>query len=803
MQTRSTAEYKGQSIEETLDSLDSRVTGLASDEANQRLSEYGYNEIAEEKHSPVRDFLARYWGPMPWLLELTMLLSFLLSHIVDGLIVFILLTINVIVGFVNSSRSQKALDMLRTRLAGLANVKRDGNWITLEARYIVPGDVLNLTLGELIPADSKIIRGDVAVNQAALTGESLPVHVQESDIVYSGTAVTQGEATCVVVNTGESTFFGATARLVRIAHPESHQTKLVLTIARYLLYFSLLALVVSSVYALFFGADWILLVSLAIIFLMGSIPVALPAVLAVVQAVGSIELSRNGVLVTRLDSIDDAASIDVACIDKTGTITQNKISVADVIAFPRYSKDDVVLNAALASKMGSKDLIDQAVVELAQLNQLYVDYSLQASFTPFSPSLKRSEAIIKQPEGQYKVTKGAVQSLLALSSADDVTTHLIRESANELFRRGYRVLAVAVSTTPNTDVVTIMGLLAISDPIRLDSRDMIEQLRTLGVKPMMLTGDSLLVAKEVAHLSAIGDNVVRIHEIEDTLDARPECVLDYDGFAEIYPEDKYRIVRTLQSAGHMVAMTGDGVNDAPALKQAEMGIAVKNATDVAKASSSMVLTEDGVGVIANAVKTSRKIYQRMLSWVINKLGKTIQVIGVVTLGFFWLQNLAISLIGMVLLVFSNDFATMSLATDNVKSTASPNTWNVKNITYLGLAVGLMLVVQGAITIFIGIEYLHMDIETLQSFVTYMLIFTSQFRVGIVRERNHFWSSRPGNELLVSMAGTLLAFFMLSLSGLIIHSLTFVEAMIALVFSGLYTLILVDPVKYWTARKFNL
>lgn len=803
MQTRSTAEYKDESIEDTLDSLDSRVTGLASDEANQRLSEYGYNEIAEERHNPIRDFLARYWGPMPWLLEITMLLSFLLTRILDGIIVFILLTINAIVGFVNSSRSQKALEMLRTRLGGLASAKRDGNWTTLEARYIVPGDILNLTLGEIIPADSKIIRGDVAVNQAALTGESLPVHVQESDIVYSGTAVTQGEATCVVVNTGESTFFGATARLVRIAHPESHQTKLVLTIARYLLYFSLLALVVSSVYALFFGADWVLLISLAIIFLMGSIPVALPAVLAVVQAVGSIELSRNGVLVTRLDSIDDAASIDVACIDKTGTITQNKISVADVIAFPRYSKDDVVLNAALASKTGSKDLIDQAVVELARMNQLHVDYSLQDSFTPFSPSLKRSEAIIKQTGGQYKVTKGAVQSLLAISSADDVTTHLIHESANELFRKGYRVLAVARSTTPDTDVLAIIGLLAISDPIRLDSRDMIEQLRTLGVKPIMLTGDSLLVAKEVAHLSAIGDNIVRIHEMEDTLDVRPECILDYDGFAEIYPEDKYRIVRTLQSAGHLVAMTGDGVNDAPALKQAEMGIAVKNATDVAKASSSMVLTEDGVGVIANAVKTSRKIYQRMLSWVINKLGKTIQVIGVVTLGFFWLQNLVISLIGMVLLVFSNDFATMSLATDNVKSTASPNTWNVKNITYLGLAVGLMLVVQGAITVFIGLEYLHMDIETLQSFVTYMLIFTSQFRVGIVRERNRFWSSRPGNELLVSMAGTLFAFFMLSLSGLIIPALTFLEAVIALVFSGLYTIILVDPVKYWTARKFNL
>ncbi len=803
MQTRSTAEYKGQSIEATLDSLDSRVTGLASEEANLRLSEYGYNDIAEERHNPVRDFLARYWGPMPWLLEITMILSFLLTHIVDGIIVFMLLTINVIVGFVNSSRSQKALEMLRTRLAGLANVKRDGNWTTLEARYIVPGDVLNLTLGEIIPADSKIIRGDVAVNQAALTGESLPVHIQESDIVYSGTAVTQGEATCVVVNTGESTFFGATARLVRIAHPESHQTKLVLTIARYLLYFSLLALVASTVYALFFGADWVLLVSLAIIFLMGSIPVALPAVLAVVQAIGSIELSRNGVLVTRLDSIDDAASIDVACIDKTGTITQNKISVAEVIAFPRYSKDDVILNAALASKVGSKDLIDQAVVELSQLYQLRVDYGLQASFTPFSPSLKRSEAIITQSDGQYKVTKGAVQSLLAISSVDDVTTPLIRESANELFRKGYRVLAVAKSTAPDTNVLAIIGLLAISDPIRLDSRDMIEQLRTLGVKPIMLTGDSLLVAKEVAHLSAIGDNVVRIHEMENALDSRPESILEYDGFAEIYPEDKYRIVRTLQSAGHLVAMTGDGVNDAPALKQAEMGIAVKNATDVAKASSSMVLTEDGVGVIANAVKTSRKIYQRMLSWVLNKLGKTIQVIGVVTLGFFWFQNLVISLIGMVLLVFSNDFATMSLATDNVKSTASPNTWNVRNITFVGLAVGLMLVIQGAITIFIGIEYLHMDIATLQSFVTYMLIFTSQFRVGIVRERDRFWSSRPGNELLVSMAGTLLAFFILSLFGLIIHALTFVEAIIALVFSGLYTLILVDPVKYWTARRFNL
>jgi H+-transporting ATPase len=733
-----------------------------------------------------------------------MVLSYIISHYLEVIIIFVLLTINVIIGFQHERSSQKALGFLKKRLAAKAKVLRDGKWVMKDAREIVPGDVFIVGLGDLVPADAKIVSGELSVDQSALTGESLPVNVRESDVVFSSSIVSRGEAKCLTINMGVNTYFGRTAELVKVAKPRSHQEEIMLAIIKYMMYLGLAAIALVSVNALLLNIPVLLILTFAAIFLIGAVPVALPAVLTIVQAVGAMELARKSVLVTRLDSIEDAASMNVLCLDKTGTITQNKLSVVEVVSFFGYKKDDVAIAGALASKAEGKDVIDLTVIE--QAKDLGVDSSLykQVSFTPFEPSTKRSEAIVESKEGRFRAVKGAPQIVLSMCKGmGKKSQEEVNKAVEDFSQKGYRTLAVARSEGSDLDNLRFVGLLSLADPIRPDSKDMILQAKELGVRPIMLTGDNINIAKEIAHQATIGDRIIRMTTLKDMGEAeQAKAIEECDGFAEIYPEDKYRIVRLLQSKGHMVGMTGDGVNDAPALKQAEMGIAVSNSTDVAKASASIVLTEQGVGVIIDAIKTSRQIYQRMLSWVINKVTKVIQFVGLLTLGFFWLHDVVISLLGMVLLVFANDFVTMSLATDNVKHTSNPNMWNVRNITLASLVIGVLLVIEGATAIFIGINYFSLDLEKLRTFVMLTLIFTSQFRVYIVRERKHFWSSRPGKELMVSTTAAIIVFMLLGVYGIIIPPLTLYQVFFTLGFAALFTLILDQP-KYYVFKKFGL
>jgi H+-transporting ATPase len=741
---------------------------------------------------------------MPWLLEFAMALSYVIGHYLEVIIVFVLLTINVIIGFMHARSSQKALESLRKRLAVKAKVLRDSKWTVKEARETVPGDIFIVGLGDLVPADAKLISGELTVDQSALTGESLPVNLRQSNIIYSSSVVTRGEAKCVTVNTGANTYFGRTAELVKVAHPKSHQEEIMLAIIKYMLYLGVAALALVSIDAAFLNIGFFSILTFAAIFLIGAVPVALPAVLTIVQAVGAMELAKKKVLVTRLDSIEDAASMDVLCLDKTGTITQNKLSVINLIPFSGYRKEDVATIARLASKEESKDLIDLTVIEHAKILSAELNSYKQISFTPFEPSTKRSEAIVEDKEKRFKAVKGAPQIVVTLCKGiDEETQEGIDQAVEELSQKGYRTLAVARSKHNDLENLQFVGLLSLADPIRPDSKDMIKEVRKLGVKSMMLTGDNINIAKEVARQIAIGNKIFRMENLKDLNEAeQARTVEESDGFAEIYPEDKYRIVKLLQSRGHMVGMTGDGVNDAPALKQAEMGIAVSNSTDVAKASASIVLTEHGVGVIIDAIKTSRQIYQRMLSWVINKVTKVIQFIALLALGFFWLHDTIISLLGMVLLVFANDFITMSLATDNVRNTTNPNKWNVKNITLASLVIGILLVVEGAIAIIIAVDYFGLQLEKLRTFVMLLLVFTSQFRVYLVRDRKHFWSSRPGKQLLVSTVAAIIVFTFLGIYGIIIPALTLDQVLFILGFSALLTLSL-DPLKNYLFRKYEL
>ncbi|MEM3866151.1 MAG: plasma-membrane proton-efflux P-type ATPase [Candidatus Bathyarchaeia archaeon] len=804
IKTKSTSDFKQFSIEETFKLLEASMHGLTEAEAKNRIEKFGYNEITEEKKNPFIDFFKRYWGPMPWLLELAILLSCILGHYLEAIIIFVLLTINVVIGFIHSHRSQKVLEFLKKRLAIKAKVLREGKWIVKDAKEIVPGDIILVGLGDLVPADAKIVGGKLSVDQSALTGESLPVNLHSSDIVYSSSIVTRGEAKCIVVNTGVNTYFGRTAELVKTAKPKSHQEEIMISITKYMMYIGIVALILTSAYALMLNMGILAILTFAVIFLMGAIPVALPAVLTIVQAVGAMELAKEGALVTRLDSIEDAASIDVVCLDKTGTITQNKLSVAEVVPFFKYTKEDVILMAGLASEEEGKDIIDLAVINYAKSLDIDLNSYKRVSYTPFNPTIKRSEAVIESKGIRFKAVKGAPQIILALCKNTGEIQQEVGKVLEELSRKGYRTLAVAKSEGEDFDKLMFMGFLALADPIRPDSKMMVEEIKALGIKPMMLTGDNINIAKEIASQALIGDRIIPIAELKALNDTeRAKIVEKYDGFAEVYPEDKYEIVKLLQSNGHMVGMTGDGVNDAPALKQAEMGIAVSNSTDVAKASASVVLTEQGVKVIVSAIKISRQIYQRMLTWVINKIAKVIEFVTLLTLGFFWLHGVVISLLGMTLLIFANDFSTMSLATDNVKHTSNPNKWNVKNITLASLVVGLLLVVESVTAMVIGKNYFQLEWEKLRTFIMLVLVFNSQFRVYIVRERRHFWSSKPGKGLIASFTAIIIGFILLGIYGIIIPSLSLNQVLFALGFSALFTVGIVDSFKYLAFKKFQL
>ena len=801
---KGSTEYKSMSIQDAFRELGSVLDGLSEAEVEKRLKIYGRNEVVSKKKNPIVEFLSRFWGPMPWLLELAIALSVFLGHDLEAIIIAILIVTNAIIGYLHSRSSQRSLDLLKERLAVNAVVRREGKWVTIHASQIVPGDIAVVQMGDIVPADTKVLSGALSVDQSALTGESLPMEVGASDILYSSSVVKRGEAQCLVVNTGSRTYFGRTAELVQIARPKSHQEQIMLSVVRYMMYLGIAALAAVAVGALLMKIGVLSVVTFAVIFLMGAVPVALPAVLTIVQAVGAMELVRKGVLVTRLDSMEDAASLDMLCLDKTGTLTMNQLSVTEVIPYGEHQVNDVLAIAALTAKQESKDGIDIAVRERAEAAGINNSEYRQLSVTPFEPATKRSEALIQEGEKRFRAVKGAPQVVLSLSRLTDSTiVKAASEMVESLSRKGSRTLAVARSHSADADDFELVGLLALADPPRPDAKQMIAEARSLGVKPIMVTGDNIAIARQMALELGIGDKVMRMGELTAT--GGPEqmqIVQGCDVLAEVYPEDKYRIVKLLQAHGHTSGMTGDGVNDAPALKQAEVGIAVEGATTVAKASASMVLTEPGIRVIVDALKTSRQIYQRMLTWVINKVTKTVQLVGILTLGFFWLHDLVVSLLGMALLVLANDFVTMTLSTDNVKYTRNPNNWNVRNITLASAGIGAFFILEGWITILIGRNQFHLTADELRSFVLLMLVFTSQFRIYLVRERRHFWDSRPGRGILISSAAAIVVFSLLGIFGGIIRGLGVFPVLFLVAFSGLFTFAVELP-KYHIFRRLGL
>ncbi len=812
---------KDESLDELSRALESgQDVGLSKEEAQARLSEYGKNEVPESKESPLLRLASKFWGLTAWMLELAMISSFLLQRYLDVYVIAALLLVNAAVGFAQEQRASRAVEALRTHLQVSARVLRDGVWSVVPAKDIVPGDVVRVRGGDFVPADLKMVstRAELAVDQSALTGESMEVLKRRGDSLFSGTIVRRGEASALVVATGVRTFYGRTTELLQTARPKLHMEEVTSRVVRWLLL--MVAVLISLVLAASYvdGASMFQVVPLALVLVVFAVPVALPAMFTVSMTVGSLELSKKGVLVTRLSASEDAASMDVLCADKTGTITTNRLSVASVIPAEGFDEDDVVLNGALASQEANQDPIDLAFLAAARERKLprgvVGGYTLK-EFTPFDPLTRRTEALVAAPgeEGRtFRVTKGSAKAIEELCQLPPGDRADLDEKAGELGGRGYRTLAVALAGGESGGRFRLCGLVALYDAPRPDSKELAARLRDLGVSVKVLTGDALPIAREIASEVGLGGSAIRAPDLRGGLSGGSPrtpasgVVERSDVFAEVYPEDKYEIVKTLQAGGHIVGMTGDGVNDAPALRQAEVGIAVSSATDVAKAAASAVLTSEGLSNIVTLIEVGRRIYQRIVTWTLNKIIKTFEVAVFVALAFLLTGYFVVSALDIVLLLFTVDFVTISLSTDTVRWSNRPDRWDVASLVRVGVLLGTFTVLELFGLLYIGLSFLGLstNIGELQTFVFAALFFLGMFTVLIVRERGGFWASWPSRTLSFAVVLDMVAVGLLVTIGIPgVTPIRLTSLAVLLVYLASCSMLLNDQVKRALMRRFGL
>src|SRR5512135_248630 len=738
------------------------LNGLTSREAAERLQTYGLNTVREEHGHPLLVFLRKFWAPVPWMLEATIVLQLILGKAAEASIIAVLLAFNSILSFFEEAQSNRALALLRKRLSSQARVLRDGRWQLLPAQQLVPGDVVHLRMGDISPADIRLVEGEVLLDQSALTGESLPVEAIRGGTAYAGATVKRGETTGEVSATGPKTYFGKTAELVRTAKTVSHLQQIVFTIVKYMVLLDAVLAAALLIYSLIAGIALAEMIPFVLMLLVASVPVALPATFTVATALGALELAKSGVLITRLSAIEEAAAMDVLCSDKTGTITKNQMALAALRPFPPYGEDELLRFGALASDGATQDPIDLAIRVAARARGLLPAPWPRRRFVPFDSQTKRSEAMFQLDRQTLRVVKGAPQPLATLvSGAPELNAELERLAAD-----GYRVLAVAAGTE---NELHLAGLVALADAPREDSGQLVRSLKDLGVRVVMVTGDSAATARAIATQVGIGDRACPPEILRG--DGRIAGIEECDVIAGVFPEDKFRLVQALQQNGHVTGMTGDGVNDAPALKQAEVGIAVASATDVAKAAASIVLTNQGLSDVVAAVTTSRRIYQRMLTYTLNKIVKTIEIAIYLSLGMILTGTFVITPLLIVLLLFTNDFVTMSIATDHVSYSSKPDRWRIRTLVLTGGALaGLILVLSFAV-FFAARDLLLLPLAQLQTLVFLMLVFTGQGNVYLVRERRHFWNSRPSGWLMLSSCADIAVVSLMATKGILMAAVS--------------------------------
>jgi plasma-membrane proton-efflux P-type ATPase len=735
-------------------------TGLTPAEVDVRRKEHGYNEVAEEKGHPVLIFLRKFWGVSAWMLELIMVLSAVLRKYSDLAVVSALLVVNAVVSFMQERRAAGVVAALRRRLQVNARVRRDSSWQVVPARELVPGDIVRMRPGDIIPADVKLLTGALTVDQSALTGESKDADKAPGEVLSSGSVVRRGEGNGVVMLTGAKTYFGRTTELVREARPKLHIDAVMTKVVRWLFLVvgALLGMVV--VMSLMRGTRLLEMVPLMLILLMSAIPLSLPVMFTVSMAVGSKELAKRGVLITRLSATEDAATMDVLCVDKTGTITMNQLVVTGVTPLEHATEADVLFAGALASQEANQDPIDLAFLAAARERHLFDNLPkvTPVSFAPFDAKNRRTEAVVEQNGQRLRVMKGAVETVGQACGLPPPAIEALEARVGESALRGYRTLAVARG--PETGGLALVGLVALYDPPRPDAKQLIAALHSLGVPVKMLTGDALAVASEIARGVGL-PNIRRVADLKAAgAQAGNEAVdllAGADGFAEVYPEDKYVVVQHLQAAGHVTGMTGDGVNDAPALRQAEVGIAVSTATDVAKGAASVVLTEPGLTNIVALVEQGRTIYQRILTYIINKISRTILKTAFVAIAFVVTGKFVMSAFAMLLLLFITDFAKISLATDRVRPSKKPETWNIGPLITISVMLGALMVAEALLVLWIGWSRcgLATSDNALYTFSFLTLLYFAAFSIVSARERRWFWATMPSKAVVAAvMAETL-------------------------------------------------
>jgi H+-transporting ATPase len=753
--------------------LDSSPDGLSQAEAASRLTRDGPNEIEEKKENLILKFLSYFWGPIPWMIEAAVILSGVVRHWPDFFIILVLLVTNAVVGFWEEHSAGNAIAALKARLATKTRVRRDRRWATPPARELVTGDVIQLRLGDIVPADARLLDGDeMSVDQSALTGESLPATRNPGDAVFSGSIVRRGQSNAMVYATGADTYFGKTAQLVDQAQTVSHFQKAVLKIGNYLIILAVAMVVVIITVAIFRGDPILTTLQFALVLTVAAIPVAMPTVLSVTMAVGARLLSKKKAIVSRLVAIEELAGVDVLCADKTGTLTQNKLSLADPFCVAGTTAEQVILDAALASRIDNDDTIDMAVLGGLKDKDALKGYQI-VHFTGFDPVHKRTEASVKDKDGKaFKVTKGAPQVILDLSANAAEVKSAVDKAVNDFAVRGFRALGVARAEADGK--WQLVGVLPLFDPPREDAKATVATARSMGVKIKMVTGDALAIAKETAKKLDMGTNILDASSLGDSKKEESDDVAasieKADGFAQVFPEHKYHIVDVLQKHGHIVGMTGDGVNDAPALKKADCGIAVDGATDAARAAASIVLTTPGLSVIIDAIKESRKIFQRMNSYAIYRIAETLRVLLFMTAAILIFNFYPLTAVMIVMLALLNDGAILSIAYDNVKYRDQPEAWNMKLVLGVASVLGIVGPIAAFGLFYMGDRVWHLSHPQLQPMMYLMLSVAGHLTIFLTRTRGPFWSIRPAKILWMAVVGTQIVATLIAVYGFLMPPL---------------------------------
>ncbi len=741
--------------------------GLSNAEAAMRLSRDGYNEILEEKTHPFLKFLKYFWGPIPGMIEVAIVLSAINHEWADFYIILALLIINVLVGFFQEYNADNAIEHLKSRLALRARVLRDGSWVQIPSRELVIDDYIRLRQGDIVPADVTLCgTGYLLLDESVLTGESLPVEKKESAIAYSGAIVKRGEMDARVSSIGMKTYFGKTATLAEKSADEGQFQKNIIKIGNYLIRVALILAVVIFLFAFFRHEDLRLTLQFILILVVASIPAGLPAILSVTLAIGALNLARKEAIVRKMTAIEEMASMDILCVDKTGTITENNITVSRVKTIGKYSERDVLCYGVLASRKEDVDPIDAAIIAKASDDQsctkLLASYTVK-SFTPYDPVSKYSQAEIIYKNKRLIVAKGAPQVILALTKKDAKIHALVEKQVEFFASSGERALGVAVKKGSHWEYA---GILALYDPPRSDSAETLRAAQEMGVDVKVITGDYQAVTQNIARKVGIGDRIIAVKTLNDSSDSYIALKLA-NGVSEVFPEDKYTIVKVLEDHDHIVGMTGDGVNDAPALKKANIGIAVANATDAARASADLVLTRPGTTVIIDAITESRNIFQRMHNYALYRIAETLRIMLFITLSIALLGFYPISAIMIVLLVLLNDLPIITIAYDTVVAHPKPVRWEVKKMLKMATFLGIIGVISSFTFLYIGLHVLHLSKTLVQTLLFLKLAIGGHLLLFAVRTEGPFWGVAPKRSLLIATIGTQIIATIIAVYGIFI------------------------------------